>query len=436
MCQPLIDYLTERRILILGFGREGRTTYNYIRKYLPDKKIGIADMTQVSFNDPNVSFYCGVNYLLSIADYDLIIKSPGIAFNDVVLPQHIEITCQADLFLRFAPCVSIGITGTKGKTTTTQLVFDMLRSAEIPCEMIGNMGIPVLDELDNIEGKTAVIELSSHQLEFTKSSPHIAVLTNIYPEHLDHYNGFKGYCSAKLNIMRFQSGDDYFISNADQPVSEFLDGEQLRARHIEISAGETDIFYRSLDGINERLCGRHNRQNIFFAAQAAKLCGAENEAIKKAVLGFKGIEHRMEPVGVFKNIKFYNDCIATIPVAVMNAVDALGDVDTLIFGGMDRGIDYSGFEASLRRSKIKNLIALPDTGHQTAQNLIDGGCRKKIIFANNMEEAVFQAFALTASGKSCLLSPAASSYNVYKDFEEKGRHFKELVVQFGSGYEN
>ena len=181
---------------------------------------------------------------------------------------------------------------------------------------------------------------------------------------------------------------------------------------------------------NEHLLGEHNRQDILFAFEAAKHFGVDTAAAERAVEKFSGIEHRMEKVGTFRGITFYNDCIATIPHAVECAVEALKNVDTLIFGGMDRGLDYSEFENYLKKSNIKNLIGTPETGHKICDK-IEGAPQKTVYKAANLDEAVKKAYEVTAKGKICLLSPAASSYNCYKNFEEKGKHYKKLVREYG-----
>ncbi len=432
MIEDFISYLSQRSVLLLGFGREGKSSYTLIRKYLPEKEIGIADRRTVTLEDSLVNLHCGENYLDAMAGYDLVIKSPGISLAGVALPQNVEISCQTDLFLRFAPCVCIGVTGTKGKTTTSTLIYQMLCSAGLSASLIGNMGLPVLDSIEDISGKYAVIELSSHQLEFMTCSPHIAILTNIYPEHLDHYNGFAGYVDAKLNIQRYQGEQDYFIYTAEQDLCAFLDWEQVQAKRVPVPAESTEAFLCELAPLNERLKGKHNAHNIAYAAAAVRLLGVSDEAIREAVATYGGIEHRMEPVGEYKGIRFYNDCIATIPHSVMCAVEALGEVDSLIFGGMDRGLDYAGFAVQLEKSMVQNLIALPDTGHKILRAMGERGTKKQLLFAKDMEEAVRLAYRHTQQGKICLLSPAASSYNVYRDFAEKGQHYKDLVCALGT----
>lgn len=155
------------------------------------------------------------------------------------------------------------------------------------------------------------------------------------------------------------------------------------------------------------------------------------EAILQGIENFKGIEHRMEYVGEFKGISFYNDSIATIPHAVMCAIEALENVDTLIFGGMDRGLDYTAFEEALASSSVRNLIGLPETGHQILDTLRTWGTGKNLFRAEDMQQAVKAAYTYTLPGATCLFSPAASSYNIYKNFEEKGRHYKDLVCAYG-----
>lgn len=195
-----------KKVLILGFGREGMSTYRFLRNMYPDMHLTIADKNEIKLDDKNVTLICGDSYMDSLNDFDIVMKSPGIAFLDVDIKDGTLVTCQTDLFLKFAPCRKVGITGSKGKTTTSTLIYDMLKEGGFDARLIGNIGVPVLEDINTVTPETiAVIEMSSHQLEFTTSSPEVAVLTNIYEEHLDHYrDGFRGYVNAKLNIVRRQ----------------------------------------------------------------------------------------------------------------------------------------------------------------------------------------------------------------------------------------
>ena len=423
----LIDYIKDKKILILGFGREGKSTYNFIRKHLPEKVLAIGDKNAVTLEDANISFRCGDDYLENLGDFDLVFKSPGIPFLGVKYPDTTEITCQTDMFLRFADCTIVGITGTKGKTTTSTLIYRMLSETGRDVALIGNMGIPVFEKIDMPEGSIAVIEMSSHQLEFTRSSPHVAVMTNVYEEHLDHYEeGFKGYVNAKLNIVRHQTEKDVFVFNGTQGLKEYIDTDALASETVKVYA-EPDGFIKTLAGLNNNLRGRHNAMDIGFAAAAARAMGADNEAIRRAIEKFEGIPNRMEYFGTFAGVDYYNDAIATIPEAVLCAVEAIGNVGTLIIGGLDRGLDYTEFEKALSVLNIDNLVCLPETGHNIADNIAKIGTSICMYKAKDLPDAVDFCIAHTEKGKACIMSPAAASYNYYRDFEEKGNHFKQLV---------
>ncbi len=428
----ITEYIKDKRVLILGFGREGQSTYNYIRKHLPEKELTIADKNKPTVNDSNVSVIFGDDYLKSLGDFDIVFKSPGIAFlDDVTYPDTTEITCQTDMFLRFCKPTVVGITGSKGKTTTSTLIYEMLKHGGVKTCLIGNIGVPVFEMADEDEDLVAVIEMSSHQLEFTTASPHVAVLVNIYQEHLDHYKtGFKGYVEAKLNIAVHQKADDYLIYNPEQELEGIVDWERVikgNPKPVTFTDAKNDAFVNELWQSTNHLKGEHNRQDIAYALTVARIFGVGDDAVREAIKNFGGIEHRMEYVGVVEDIIWYNDSIATIPTAVMGAVKALGNVDTLLFGGLDRGIDYSDFIEYLSECDIKNLVGLPETGHKIIDILKEKGVDKNFVCAKDMEDAVEKCAEITQKGKSCLFSPAAASYNYYKNFEEKGRHYKGVI---------
>lgn len=428
----ITEYIKDKSVLILGFGREGQSTYNYIRKHLPEKELTIADKNKPTVNDSKVSVIFGDDYLKSLGDFDIVFKSPGIAFlDDVSYPDTTEITCQTDMFLRFCKPTVVGITGSKGKTTTSTLIYEMLKHGGVKTCLIGNIGVPVFEMADEDEDLVAVIEMSSHQLEFTTVSPHVAVLVNIYQEHLDHYKtGFRGYVDAKLNIAVHQNTEDYLIYNPEQELEGIVDWEKVikgNRKPVTFTDAKNDAFVNELWKSTNHLKGEHNRQDIAYALTVARIFGVGDDAVREAIKNFGGIEHRMEYVGVINDITWYNDSIATIPTAVMGAVKALGNVDTLLFGGLDRGIDYSDFIEYLSECDIKNLVGLPETGHKIIDILKEKGVDKNFVCARDMEDAVKKCAEITQKGKSCLFSPAAASYNYYKNFEEKGRHYKAVI---------
>ncbi|MBQ9879229.1 MAG: UDP-N-acetylmuramoyl-L-alanine--D-glutamate ligase [Clostridia bacterium] len=429
--ESLGRFFNGKKILILGFGREGRSTLSMIKKTAPDAEVAVADMSAVDPGDPGIKVYSGERYMDALADgFDVVMKTPGIAFLDVTVPDGTLVTCQNDLFLRFRSCRAVGVTGTKGKTTTSTLIYRILREAGVDARLFGNIGVPPFEELDAPESCVAVIEMSSHQLEFTRTSPDVAVLTNIYEEHLDHYaTGFAGYADAKLNIARYQTSDGVFIYNGD----EFADGfpRPLETRAKKVPVRSTDALPVPEDFYNPHLRGAHNRFDMLIASRAAAVFGAGDDAAARAFAAFEGIEHRMEYVGRVRGIDFYNDAIATIPMAALSAMDAIPETATLIVGGMDRGIDYKPLIDGLLDRKPVNLICMPDTGYTIGDTLKAAGYAGNIIRAADMQAAVDAAFDVTPEGKVCLLSPAAASYNVYKNFEYKGKDFKEKVLGHG-----
>ncbi len=430
MFTQFIEFIDSKKVLILGFGREGRSTYGIIRRHLPEKEIGIADIKELEFSAPFTTLHTGKTYLESLKDYEVIIKTPGISFRDFIIPRDVIITCQTDLFLHFFKSFCVGITGTKGKTTVATLLYAMLKKAGKNACLIGNIGVPALEALEDGKAEIAIVEMSSHQLEFTTASPQLALLTNIYPEHLEHHNGFTGYVNSKFNIIKHQNSQDCFICNALQCYDGFCDFSKIPSTVIKVTTNISgyEKIYETVE-FNEHLIGNHNIQNAFLATAAARKLGVSDKDICQAISEYGGIEHRLELVGTYNEIRFYNDALATIPQATIAGIEGIGNVDTLVLGGMSVGVDLDSFENYLFNSNVSNIIGLPDTGRQICIALANRSCNKNLILVEDMEQAVEKAFEITQKGKSCLMSPAASSYNVYKDFEHKGKHFKKLVQE-------
>ena len=411
MIKNLINELKDKKILILGFGREGRDTLLFLKKLFPKKKIGIADRK------------LSKDYLKNLDKYDVIIKSPGIPFK--ILPRSVlgRITSQTEIFFDNCPGKIIGITGTKGKSTTASLIYDILKAGKIKAHLVGNIGKPVLNLLPSAPFAAArvkdvyVYELSSFQLTNLKKSPHIAVLLNIYQEHLDYYRSFKEYAQAKANITLHQTKDDFLIYNStDKLVSQIA--KKTKAKIIPIKGG-----YYNLD-----------RQ---AAKKVGKLFKIPKEKIEKAINNFKPLPHRLEPVGTYRGVTFYNDSLATIPEATIAALDILGDrVETIFLGGFDRKIDFKGLAKRVLQSKIKNIILFPTSGKRIWEALrltsfAQGKKLPKHYFLDNMQKAVKLAYKYTGKGKICLLSCASPSFGLFKDYAERGDLFKKYVKKFG-----
>ena len=443
-----------KNILILGYGREGKTTYDLLRKCFADLKLTIADKQKTIDDieklkkDKNLALVLGDKYLENINKYDLIIKSPGIALHklQVKVPQKI-ITSQSDLFLRLYSDQVIGVTGTKGKSTTSSLIYHIIKSHTDNTVLVGNIGTPPFEVIDRIDDDTIIVfELSCHQLIHINVSPHIAIMLNLFQEHLDFYDTFEDYALAKFNITKYQNESDYFIFNSDNEeivkllrkyyksmsyYSYSLENDTDNGcivrnnKVIYISEGKLEQVYDLTN--NRSLKGKHNDLNLMAAIIACKLSEVPSKVISDGINSFNGLNHRMEFVGKYKGVNFYNDSIATIPEATIEAVKALRNVDTLILGGLDRGIDYSQLIIFLLKSEINNLIFLGDAGKRINNQLKAQNTKLKAFLVKDMIEAVKIAKSITAKDKICLLSPAAASYDMFKDFEERGNTFIELV---------
>ena len=451
-------FLSDKSIALLGFGREGRSTYKLIREVFPQKSITIIDENEnVRLDadlilDQNLIFNTGKACMESINDFDIAFKSPGIPSNS--LPEkssHVHLTSQTDIFLEYFGHQAIGITGTKGKSTTSSLIYHILKCAGKNALLVGNIGIPPFDCIDEIKpDSTIVMELSSHQLEFVTHAPHIAVLLNIFQEHLDHYNSYRDYQLAKLNIGKCQNRGDCFIYNEDNEalanlLNEFQPFEtQMIPFSISpnpftaVGLNDEMIWFKSDSetlklydtSAGQPLKGQHNLYNIMAAATSCFLRGVTIDEIGAGIRSFNGLEHRIELVGEYSGIIWYNDSIATIPEATIEAAKTLKDVDTLILGGFDRGIDYTILYPFLNGSGIRNLIFVGEAGKRINKEFALFGQKDLNFFeAADYNQVVQIASEKTQKGKICLLSPAAASYDMFKNFEDRGNSFKNLIYK-------
>ena len=456
MNKEVSKLLHERKIIILGFGKEGVSTYRFIRKYFPAMSLTVADKNQSLQlgdieNDPCLTCVLGEQYIENLNDYDLIFKSPGVNLSKIhywIPPE--KITSQTDIFLKFYHQQVIGITGTKGKSTTASLIYHILKESEYPVMLAGNIGTPFFDIIEQIDKETTIVaELSAHQLEYISQSPHIAILLNIFQEHLDHFISFNDYQIAKLNITNYQSEQDILIYNHDDlHIPEWLaqakyrrqflsfshkvsptTGACLMGRVIQIVKEGRITASFDMQGL-ENLPGQHNYYNIMAAVLAVLQKGIPTNKIFPALQSYKPLEHRIEFFGIYNGIHFYNDSISTIPEATMAAIHAVRKTDTLILGGFDRGIAYHELISFLAHSSVQNVIFTGPAGRRILKEwkLSKEPLPKYYTENDDFKKIIEIAFNVTRQGKACLLSPAASSYDQFKNFEERGMVFKKLVT--------
>jgi len=439
-----LETLKNKKVLILGFGKEGKDTFEFFKKIFPKKVLGIADKNPKcklkikNEKSKKIKWHLGKNYLSSLKKYEIIIKSPGIPIH---LPevekafQEGKITSQTEIFFENYKGKIVGITGTKGKSTTASLVYKILKSGGLKVHLGGNIGKPVLNYvISSKKNEVFVYELSSHQLYNLKISPHVAVFLNIYPEHLDYYNNFKEYLMAKANITLWQTKDDFLIYNfKDKNIREIA--KKSKAKKIPIKNYQTVLKSIGIERVP--FWGEFYGLNIACAIEVGKIFGIKKEKIKKAIEQFKPLPHRLEYVGRFKGIDFFNDSLATIPQTTILALRSLNRrVQTLILGGYDRGVEFQELVREILKRKIKNLILFPETGEKIWREILkrvkDDSKLPKAILVQNMKDAVKTAFEITEKNKICLLSPASPSFGIFKDYKERGNLFKKYVKYYGT----
>lgn len=407
---------TYKRILILGYGKEGKATEKFLRVHVPKAIVTHADQTD------------GPDYLHKQHEVDLVIKTPGIPKSLVTVPY----TTATNMFFanlrRFSPnAKTIGVTGSKGKSTTASLIHAILIAAKKRSHLVGNIGKPMLEELLQPVGKDDwfVLELSSYQLEDAKYGPNIAVFLTFFPEHLDYHGTLEAYFNGKARITLTQTEHDLFIYHPGDPRIAGL-VEQTRARTL--LCIPTIPF--STDHI--QLMGEHNKNHIRAALTVTQELGISNEIAQKAIEAFEPLPHRMQLVGTFHGVTFYDDAIACAPDAVMIGIQTLKKVDTILLGGQDRGLDYTQLAEAVTASTIRNIVLFPETGKRMMES-IHAKCDRPLrtFETSSMEDAVRFAYANTEKGKICLLATGAPSYTLWKNFEEKGDEFQKWVREVG-----
>lgn len=458
--QYLEKLLQGKTVAILGFGREGKSSYHTIRRHFPEAPLIIADrnphckaLFETEFGiDPKVQFYCGNGYLEPLPQCDVILKSPGISFKELEpTPYAGKVLSQTSIFLDLFKKQVVGVTGTKGKSTTVSLLKHIFHTAGRKVLLGGNIGVAPFELMDQVTGDTVVVfEMSSHQLENITTSPGLSILLNIYQEHLDHYASYRHYQLAKYNIARWQQPDDILIYNASSEVVTGLVKEFHPAGHVYAIGGDItkDNGVKCIDGnlhlrheqkdiLLSELCartklpGRHNLANVMAAALAAYIKGVSSEYIAMGVESFRGLPHRLEYIGERKGVTYYNDSISTIPEATIEALKSFPDTHTLLLGGFDRGVDYTLLVEYLMKHPVPCVLFIGKAGARMRDEFLKRSENKaqKLLWFDRFNSAVEKAFELTPSGALCLLSPAAASYDMFKNFEERGENFRQMVLE-------
>ena len=415
-----------KKVLILGFGREGKSTLEYCRAIVPNGVYTVADVKDVSDQLPGgVDSRCGGDYLEILDEYDVVFKSPGIVLPKAAQEYSAIITSQTEVFISEYKEQIVGITGTKGKSTTSSLLYHVLKSSGRDALLAGNIGIPVFDIAKDVKENTIIVlELSCHQLEFAHTSPHIAVLLNIYEDHLDHYKTREKYAAAKKNIF-FNQGKDDFLYTTEETVS----GENIKSQ---VSFVTKDVVpFESFEDIGASLKGTHNLLNCAFVYDICRTYGVTDKEFTEAVASFKTLPHRLEFAGKYGGVDYYDDSISTTVMSAISAVESVKNAKILLVGGMERNIEYKELVDYVSDSKLRLVICMYESGKRffemyNAKNAASLSA-PFAVYVKDLAEAVDYVKKNARENEACLLSPAAASYGYFKNFEERGDVFKNLI---------
>jgi UDP-N-acetylmuramoyl-L-alanine---L-glutamate ligase len=418
-----------KNVCMLGYGREGKGVVAALEKYAPTCEITIADKDEsIKLEGKKHWLQVGTGWLNNLEKFDVIIKSPGIPPLEI-REQRLEITNSTQIFLDTIAdrgATVIGVTGSKGKSTTSSLITAILKEAGKDTFLLGNIGEAAIAHLDQItKGTHVVLEMSSYQLNDLTTSPHIAVVTSFFPEHLDWHGSVEAYREAKANIARFQKADDLTFFAPHNGGTEIA--KESGGRIIPVEPTDSPVFIEET-----HLIGDHNLSNIALASAVAKALHIPQQTIVSAVKNFEGLPHRLQSIGVHNGIEWIDDAISTTPESTIAALDALGDkVTTIILGGQDRGNDFTELAGRISRSSIRTIILFPGSGPRIKEALEKTGVEGDIIDVSSMEEAVSTAKEQSIINKLqapvALLSTASPSYGMFKNFEEKGEQFQRLA---------
>ena len=465
--QKLEDFkknIKGKKIAVLGLGRSNIPAIKYLHSL--GANISARDLkediikTKDELEGIGIEVILGSKYLDNLNDYDYILRSPGIKpfLNEIENAKKagVKLTSEIELLIELAPCKIIGVTGSDGKTTTTTLISKFLKEAGYTVHIGGNIGYPIFANIDNMKSEDIIVmELSSFQLMTLNKSPNISVITNISPNHLDYHRDFEEYILAKANIFNYQNENNILVLNEDNKefTKKYLDiiaKKDIKTvirkfsieKNVENGAYFSDnkIILRK-DNKNVTICkkeqvklvGMHNIANI-CAAISAVYDFVTIQDILNVITTFGGVEHRMEFVRELNNVKWYNDSIASSPTRTIAGLVSFNKKVILIAGGYDKKISYDVIGKYII-DKVKELILVGATSEKIKEAVIKEAKKQNIdldekiniIKYNNLSDAVNHANKIAKKGDIVVMSPASASFDMYKDFEERGNYFKNLV---------
>jgi UDP-N-acetylmuramoylalanine--D-glutamate ligase len=444
--------LAGKRVLVVGIGKSGLAAAHFLKER--GARVTVSDARPAtliaelsSLLDEGFIVEAGSHGLLTFRRQDLIVVSPGVPMSTpelmTVRAIGAHIIGELELGAQFLRGEIVAITGSNGKTTTTALMGEILKTSGRPTLVGGNIGRPVTEMVAESTAETwSVLEVSSFQLETIETfRPRIAVVLNITPDHLDRHGTFEAYAAAKTRITENQTGEDYLVLNGEDKNTQmvaahskaqiFWFSARRRIKQGAFVHGES-IFFAANEGAQPEpvmpvaeigLAGRHNVENVLAAVCAARLAGVPSEVIRKAVAAFRAVEHRLEFVRELDGVRYFNDSKATNVDATAKAIEAFPGGIHLILGGKDKDSDYTVL-TPLLRERVETVITIGSAAEKIERQLAGV---LKIERAETMDRAVALARANAAAGDTVLLAPACASFDQFENYEHRGRVFKELV---------
>jgi UDP-N-acetylmuramoylalanine--D-glutamate ligase len=439
------------RLVVLGGGESGVGTAILGKKKGYD--VFVSDFGKIKNNYKEVLINNGIDWEEErhtedlIVNADVVMKSPGIPDKSPIVKKLVEkgipVISEIEFAAPFTKALTIGVTGSNGKTTTTMLIYHLLKSAGLNIGLGGNIGKSFAWQVVEDKYDSYILELSSFQLDgIVDYKPHIAIITNISPDHLDRYEyNYQNYINSKFRITMNQTEDDYLIYDADdEAITEWLKNNKTKAKLIPFSLTKTfnegafiqnnkmeviinqDEFLMETESI--ALEGKHNMKNAMAATSVAKLMQIRKATIRESLSNFQGVEHRLENVLKIQNVQYINDSKATNVNATFFALDSMNMPTVWIIGGVDKGNDYNEL-MSLVREKVKAIVCLGVDN----KKIIDafGNVVDIMVEVSNMNDAVRMAQRLTEKGDAVLLSPACASFDLFENYEDRGNQFKQAV---------
>jgi UDP-N-acetylmuramoylalanine--D-glutamate ligase len=457
-----------KKIAVLGLGVEGLSSVRFLTAK-GAQVTAIDEREKKDFDQRTidqlsllgVKLLTGSKSMNNLGRYDMLVRSPGVKSQREELQlarrRGVIITSQTQIFLEQCPCRVIGVTGTKGKGTTSALIYEMLKQSKLDAYLGGNIGVPPFDFLDKLTPHSwVVLELSSFQLQDITISqtdindlagkPHIAVMLMIVPEHLDYHKDIEEYVSAKRNILRFQTQNDFAILNRDYvPTNEsdIFTNAQVFFVTRERSSVSQGAFIRS-DAIwlkrngketkiinlkDIKLVGKHNWENVLAAVVAANLAGVSRESIAFVLKRFTGLPHRLELVREVRGVKYYDDSFSTTPETAIAAIEAFEEPEILILGGSSKNSNFSELGQIIAKARnIKAIIGIGAEWPKIRSKIKNS--QSRILFiegAKDMRTIVQAAAKIAQPGDVVLLSPACASFDMFKNYKHRGELFKREV---------